>query len=667
MESSLPPNDFRPLQFVPPFEQWCGTSDDAIRLGLQGFSRAGIGGIVVSVSLERYLRDDSAWVTLRRGVQIAHEMGFRIWVYDEKGYPSGAAGGLVLEQLPDAEAQGLIRSTDSGGETRFEVVTLYEGTHATNNFYEDRRYPNILDPDAVAAFIAATHDRYARALQPIGEYVEAFFTDEPSLISAHVPTGKTFPQTLPWHPWLPDLFRFRKGYDLLPRRESLFRDTGEIDRKVRCDFYEVIADLCAETYFGQIREWCRRHEVASSGHLLGEESMVWQTLFNGDPFPCYRRFDIPGIDMILSDPGKIMGEGYFLVPKLASSAARLQGKRRVMCEISDFLDARGGRRVTLDQMKSTAGLLSALGVTDFVSMYPAPLTPERAAVRKEGGKRFSEVEYREYSDYVARVSALLSSGRISTRIAVVYPLLSIWAHFTPPENSMYEPHPDPHVRMFDRAFTDLCRSLLAHQMDFDIVDEKSLAEARIEGATIVMGEMPYDLILFPPMDTVHLQTMETVARFIEQGGTVCLHGLVPKYAAEGVEHDGDVQALTAKILAGRGGKHIEEDVARTPALLESRVSPNCILLPASPHILCILIYRSGEPTYFLVNTQGDKYRGRCTFPSLGAPFILDPATGEEREIEGTKTGDTATSVELTLNPLQSLFAIFRPSPGSGNP
>jgi hypothetical protein len=289
-----------------------------------------------------------------------------------------------------------------------------------------------------------------------------------------------------------------------------------------------------------------------------------------------------------------------------------------------------------------------------------------AAREKKGGKRFSEAEYSEYTDYVARVNALLSSGKISTRIAVVYPLLSIWAHFTPPENSMYEPHPDPHVRMFDRAFTDLCRGLLAHQMDFDIVDERSLSEARIEGRTIVVGEMPYDLILLPPMDTVHLQTMEMVARFVEQGGTVFLHGLMPKYAAEGVEHDRDVQALAATILAGKGGEHIEEDVARTPALLESRVSPNCILLPASPHILCTLIYRSGEPTYFLVNTQGEKYRGRCTFPSLGAPFIFDPATGEEREIEGTKTGDAATSVELTLNPLQSLFAIFRPSPGSGN-
>jgi len=89
----------------------------------------------------------------------------------------------------------------------------------------------------------------------------------------------------------------------------------------------VISDLCAETYFGQIQSWCRAHKVLSSGHLLGEETLVWQTLFNGDPFMCYRRFDIPGIDMILSSPERIMQdrEPFFLVPKVASSAARLQG------------------------------------------------------------------------------------------------------------------------------------------------------------------------------------------------------------------------------------------------------------------------------------------------------------------------------------------------------
>ena len=323
------------------FERWAGTTDEAIRTNVLKLQEAGLGGLVANVSLQDYLLDEAAWDVLQRGVRIAHEEGLRVWIYDEEGYPSGAAGGRVLETAPSAEAQGLIRVVDEAGRIRYEVITLYEATHATENFYKKRRYINILDPVAVATFLEVTHERYARALEPIDQYVEAFFTDEPSLISVYIPEGREYPRTLPWHARVPEEFRRRKGYDLLPHRESLFVDVGEMDRKIRCDFYDVIADLCAETYFGGLQEWCRNHHVASSGHLLGEETMVWQTDFNGDPFRCYGKFDIPGIDMILSNPEKILANDYFLVPKVAGSACRVQGTRRLMCEISDFLRKEG--------------------------------------------------------------------------------------------------------------------------------------------------------------------------------------------------------------------------------------------------------------------------------------------------------------------------------------
>jgi hypothetical protein len=339
------------------FEGWAGAGEDVIRDRVRGLLKAGIGGVVTNVNFQNYFRDDGALEVFRRGVRIAHEEGLRVWIFDEEGYPSGAAGGMVLEKALSAEAQGLIRVADAAGEIRYEVVTLYEATHATENFYKKRHYINILDPVAVATFLEVTHDRYARLLDPIDRCVEAFFTDEPSLITACIPKDRDYPRTVPWHGRVPEEFRTRKGYDILPHRESLFVDTGEIDRKIRCDFYEVIADLCAETYFGGLQEWCHSRHVASSGHLLGEETMVWQTDFDGDPFTCYRKFDIPGIDMILSDPEKIMAKDYFMVPKIAGSACRLQGARRLMCEISDFFGTMDKHPATMDQMKCTAGIL----------------------------------------------------------------------------------------------------------------------------------------------------------------------------------------------------------------------------------------------------------------------------------------------------------------------
>ena len=152
---ATPPDTCRLIQSIPSFEDWSGVTDEAIRSKVRYLLDAGAGGLMTTVSLKDYLRDDGAWEVLRRGVRIAHEMGLRVWIYDEEGYPSGTAGGLVLERVPGAEAQGLIRVRDGNGTVRYVVSPLYEATHATENFYKKRHYINILEPAAASTFIAA--------------------------------------------------------------------------------------------------------------------------------------------------------------------------------------------------------------------------------------------------------------------------------------------------------------------------------------------------------------------------------------------------------------------------------------------------------------------------------------------------------------------------------
>ncbi len=649
------PNSCRLLQMIHPFENWAGTTEAAIRARIRQAAMAGIGGVVTNVRFENYLRDEKAWQTLQLGVRIAHEEGFRVWIYDEEGYPSGTAGGLVLEQVPNAEAQGLIRVVDGGGTVRYEVITLYEATHATENFYKKRHYINILDPQAVAAFLAVTHDRYARILDPIDRYVEAFFTDEPSLISAYIPKDREYPRTLPWHPRLPELFRSRKGYDLLPHRESLFVDTGEIDRKIRCDFYEVIADLCAETYFGGLQKWCQRHKVASSGHLLGEETMVWQTEFDGDPFTCYRKFDIPGIDMITSDPEKIMAKEFFLVPKIAGSAARLQGKRRLMCEISDYFGTVDKKPATTDQMKCTAGILFSCGVTDLCSYYPLSFAPEQELKQFE----IPATEYAKYTNFTARLNSLFTSGTIEARVAVLYPITSLWAHFTPSNRSMYEEHPNPVVQFLDKSFCDLCRSLLQQQIDYDVVDEKSLVAASINGNRLVVGEREYQALVLPPLDTVRVGTMEIIARFVGGGGAVFAHELLPRYAAEGPQDDGRIRAMVERIRAAGA---LGGSLPGSPPigyLLRSRIPPDCALLPASPAILCTTVRDPEGPAHFFVNASSAGYAGTCTFRAEGKPVLYDPSSGQERSLDWEKSSGSGIKVPMRLRPFEAVFVLFQ--------
>jgi hypothetical protein len=650
------PNSCRLLQIIPPFETWAGTSEDAIRSRVREALKAGIGGLVTNIPVENYLRDEKAFAILRLGITIAHAEGMRIWIYDEEGYPSGAAGGEVLEKVPSAEAQGLIRVVDAAGQVRYDVITLYEATHATENFYKKRPYINILDPSAVSTFTGVTHDRYARVLDPIDRYVEAFFTDEPSLISVYIPQGRDYPKTLPWHARLPEEFRTRKGYDLLPYRESLFVDTGDkgLDRKTRCDFYEVIADLCAETYFGGLQEWCHRHKVASSGHLLGEEKMIWQTEFDGDPFTCYRKFDIPGIDLITSDPEKIMGQEFFLVPKVAGSAARLQGKKRVMCEISDFFGMMDKKHASIEQMKCTAGILFSCGVTDLCSYYSVSLDPEHELKEFE----IPPAEYSKYTNFTARLNAIFTAGTIGARVAVLYPIVSLWAHFTPPNRSMYEDHPNPDVRYLDKAFCELCRSLMQQQIDYDIVDEKSLASAKIEGKTLAIGERPYEALVLPPLDTIRLQTMQMIVNFAEAGGAVFAHGLLPQHTAEG-RSDGLVPEMLDRLRATGNLGGSQPGSPPVAYLLKSRVLPDCTLSPASLDIVWTPVRSEERQAHFFVNSSSKEYEGTCTFRKAGEFFLYDPSTGEEWHLTQEVTGVPSGGVRLRLKPFQALFIFVR--------
>ena len=145
----------------------------------------GLGGVVCNVEGEDYLNSEEAWSQFVEGVRSIREHDLRVWIYDEDGYPSLSAGGRVLEGHPGLESLEMV--FDRGNIPLFHVRSSYEFTHACNNFCEARRYPNPLDAGASERFVELTHEAYLEHLGPelYGE-VEAFFTDEPSLLAVNL-------------------------------------------------------------------------------------------------------------------------------------------------------------------------------------------------------------------------------------------------------------------------------------------------------------------------------------------------------------------------------------------------------------------------------------------------------------------------------------------------
>ncbi len=619
---SDPPNDCRPLQIVHGIRpQGIAAGAEvagdalakAVEAALSHYHDLGLGGIVCNVGFKDYLRSEHEWAVLCAGVAAAARLGMQVWIYDEEGYPSGAAGGLVLEKDRAHEAMELVRDASGG----FVVRPSYECTHASNNFYASRRYANLIDAGACEAFIAVTHAEYARRIGPhLGRTVKAFFTDEPSLMA--VDTGQLGEDVrkrvrvadapdlavvsaprVPWSRDLAESYARRWGEDLMPRRQSLFSGDAAGDRETRRRFWALVADLIAERYFGALGAWCEAHGVASSGHVLWEEEVLHHVPLMGNALKCLAAMQIPGLDVLSSDPEAVVWSGW-LTACLPESAALLAGRRRVMTEVSDFVQTMGGGGAAgLAEMQATAAWQAAWGVTEFTLYYsPAARPPET---------------YRGYCAFVGRLNAVLRDATPVPRVLLYYPIHDLWAEYLPVAGRLTLSSQSPRAQRLAGAFMEAGQALQHAQIPFLAIDHEKLAASA--GGALAEGRVPWDALIVP----------------------------------EGCELPPPAKAA-AEALAARGCRVIEARPGQGAAIV-SRLAPAYRIEPACDRIALGAFVRDGRTIVLLVNVGKAAYQGTLAAPPGGAWQVMDPATGAIAETAAQQP------LPLALAPRQALLFV----------
>jgi len=488
---SDPTVELRPLQILHGIP-----ARQATPAGMKTLKELGLGGIVCNVDFDKYMVSEAHWETLIRGVEACRDVGLIVWIYDEDGYPSGAAGGLVLKRNPDFEALAL--TYDASRPEPLALRPAYEHTHASNNFYAARRYPNLIDEEAVRCFIETTHEAYWRRLKGhFGKTIQALFTDEPSLMAVNIgplpdevrknvrvvdPLDANV-KPLPSVPWVRDLpmqYRQRYGEDIIAARRSLFGGSSETDRQVRRQFWSLISDLIAERYFGRIQNWARAHRVASSGHTLWEETPLHHVPLEGNALKVLMRMDMPGLDILSSNPEAVIHSGW-LTASLPASAAVFNGGRRVMTEVSDFSQRMSKKGpASLADMQATAAWQAALGVTEFTLYYN----------RSERDAR----DYRAYCDFVGRLNALLREARPAPRVLLYYPIYDLWSEYLPIAGKLTLETQSKRMQQLVKSFLQIGQRMVRRQISFAVVDHELLAGAKVQDAGTVrnsaIGEHP---------------------------------------------------------------------------------------------------------------------------------------------------------------------------------
>ncbi|MDH4242055.1 MAG: hypothetical protein OEW48_21040, partial [Phycisphaerae bacterium] len=471
---------------------------------------------------KNYLVSEDHWDNLIRAVEACREVGLVVWIYDEEGYPSGAAGGLVLKRNPAFEALSLTH--DKSRKEPFALRPSYEHTHASNNFYAARRYPNLIDGRAVQCFIETTHEAYwLRLKKHFGKTIKALFTDEPSLMAVNIgPLPENVRknvrvvdgldenvQPLPSVPWvydLPDQYRKRYGQDLLKVRKSLFEGNDKPDRDVRRRFWSLVSDLVSERYFGRLQDWAQAHGVASSGHTLWEETPLHHVPLEGNALKALGRMDIPGLDLLNSDPEAVIYSGW-LTAGLPASAAILNGRRKVMTEVSDFSQRMAGKdNASPANMQAVAAWQAALGVTEFTLYYSR-------------GER-SAGEYHSYCDFVGRLNAVLREARPVPKVLLYYPIYDLWAEYIPVAEKLTIQSQSKRMQQIQKSFLELGQWMVRRQISFALVDHELLAHADIRDAGLWIGGQGFKALVLPAGLELPKPVTEKLESFEYTGGQV---------------------------------------------------------------------------------------------------------------------------------------------------
>lgn len=548
-----------------PFWAWnCKVTPELITRQIGYLKEMGFGGYHIHsrTGMDVPYLSDEFMSLIRHCTDEAKRTHTLAWLYDEDRWPSGAAGGLVTKTpkyrqrflritrndyaadlKPKSEAVELgepyffhaydVVQNEAGELVSYRMIAPDEKAEGIKWFtycivpnksgwYNNQTYVDTLSKEAIDKFIETTHERYKETVgDEFDKVVPAIFTDEPQFCRKGTFAFATSSQSvdLPWTPELDRLYFERYGERLEEKLPELFweRADGEASR-TRYLYHDFVCQLFTEAFADNCGGWCEKNGISMTGHMMEEDSLHSQTAALGEAMRSYRRFQIPGIDMLC-------GGHNYATAKQCQSAVHQYGREGMLSElygVTDWdFDFRGH--------KHHGDWQAALGVTvrvphlSWMSMYGEAKRDYPASIF------YQSPWYKEYpyiEDHFARLNTALTRGKPKVDIAVIHPVESYWLHWGPSENTGT-------IRsQIEGNFQSTVDWLLFAQYDFDLISESLLPEQFCGAADkeLKVGEMSYKVVILPGLETVRSTTLDALEKFKAAGGTVIVMGDAPKYA-----------------------------------------------------------------------------------------------------------------------------------------
>ncbi len=703
---------------------------------IEEMHRNGVGGFIAHPRhglTTLYLSDDYM-DRIETCVKEADRRQMKAYLYDENNWPSGTVDGKLVKEYPEYRMSGCNLSQEwivQGGKQLREQIEAHDGiiaivavplgrskrleglpesvvsltTHLTESTLKwtapaggrwqvmvfTRKYLvpfgfwgaylDTMSESAVAKFIEMTHERYSeRFSEYFGGTVPGIFTDEPNLNSN--PT-----ETAPWTQTLPAEFGWRHGYDIIGALPAVFKDAGAATDQLRCDFFDTATHLYAEAFFKQTQQWCESRRLNFVGHVSSEGELYWSTKYQGDFFRSAKYMSFGGVDFLTAAIWPNMNDvealNNLVGPKLASSAAHIYNKPRVMSEAFGLakvweIDLRTLRWMTDWQIALGVNLIAPHAFYYSIQGFRKWECPP--------GQFYQSTfwpYYKIFADYTARLCAVLSGGFHVADVAVVFPARSMWAAIDPSRT--------PEADRITLVFNKVAAALLMAGYDFDILPEESLIND-MDPIDLEHCESleQYKAIVVPGCTTILEETADFLNTVIENGSTVIFCEDTPKRFVSDSASRWPAGFLSPEVLADQirvtydwkandlvmtsssadedalsalvpdvASKSVDQVTAALSTTLKKFISADVTVSGNDdlPYVLEIIHchYQRGENDFFFfANSSLDKeFSVTAKANVLGVPAKWDATTGEVRLIEDYEFEDEHIKLVLSFKPGES--------------
>lgn len=519
-------------------------------------------------------------------VDKARENDLELWIYDEDKWPSGAAGGMVSRENPaefTARAltmecgkagklvvptklstgekkitAGEVQAVEQNMETEFlqgiyviqtkadgrfikrmkeyptyeeavgacgedeEILILRQEISGKSEWYNGLMPPDNLNPESVKTFLKLTHEHYEEVFGgSFPKEVKGFFTDEPNCCDFF----SVFHEGRPWIPWsigFTEYFIGKRGYDPQEKLPYLFFD-GEGAAKIRHDYWKTVAQRFEESYMKQVYEWCDKRGLRTTGHILYENDLGYQTRVCGAAMPQLRYLHNPGIDLLGAQTDE------YLTVKQCASVAHQYDRSMTISEAYGCT----GWELDFSTQKWLGDWQFALGITrrcQHLALYSITGCRKRDYPPVFNYQNTWWEDNDKMENYFGRLALCLSQGEPVRKVLMIHPISSIWTECRSDREEdfnhleMNMGWMDEHITSLNRKgeyYNRIAKALTAGHVDFDFGDEILLEQdGKVENGKFVAGTCSYQVVVVPGVKNLFANTVKLLKEFLAAGGTV---------------------------------------------------------------------------------------------------------------------------------------------------